>query len=222
MSFIKFLIDKSEIVGFDVFDTLIERDVCIPSDIFEIVGIIVFNSYYDAKKFAKKRVLAEKVARDNNYNREISIDDIYKELKKDYENYEELKAKEIEVELSSCRPIHTMIENLNYAVKKKRRVFLISDMYLPKFVVSQILQSCNITGFEEIYVSCEVGCNKLTGSLFEFICKEKGLDKRRFIHFGDSFKADMYGACKAGIKGYPIQRKNRIKRFIYKWIKSKL
>ena len=56
--------------------------------------------------------------------------------------------------------------------------------------------------------------NKLSGKLFQIACKDWQIDLKSMIHIGDSIKADMIGAHKAGIHVWLVGRKNRIERLI--------
>ena len=66
----------------------------------------------------------------------------------------------------------------------------------------------------QLYVSNTYGENKLSGKLFQIACKDWQIDLKSMIHIGDSIKADMIGAHKAGIHVWLVGRKNRIERLI--------
>ena len=72
-------LENYEIISFDIFDTLIIRYVEKPEDIFSIIEYRI----KDAIDFKNKRINAEKIAR-RKFEREITIDDIYSELKNIY------------------------------------------------------------------------------------------------------------------------------------------
>lgn len=103
---------------------------------------------------------------------------------------------------------------MSSAYKKGKRVLLISDMYLPETVIVSMLQRCGINDYEKLYVSNTYGENKLSGKLFQIACKDWQIDLKSMIHIGDSIKADMIGAHKAGIHVWLVGRKNRIERLI--------
>ena len=73
-------IDKAEIVSFDIYDTLVVRNVLKPTDIFKIVEFRVQSELgVNIADFEKKRILAESMARKNK-KREVSLKDIYDNL----------------------------------------------------------------------------------------------------------------------------------------------
>ena len=59
---LKQLIDENEVISFDIFDTLLLRNVHQPSDIFRIVEKCV-EKRYQIKDFCRNRVIAEANAR---------------------------------------------------------------------------------------------------------------------------------------------------------------
>lgn len=63
-------ISKKEYVSFDIFDTLIKRDVKKPTDIFSII-----EHNYKIYDFYKRRIEAEKIARKGKVD--TTIDEIY-------------------------------------------------------------------------------------------------------------------------------------------------
>jgi len=209
---LKTMINRHHVICFDIFDTLIERTVDKPSDIFCLVGAQILGREYK-DEFCEARVLAEKRAREKTKSGEVTLDEVYMCLPEQYKKSDEyLKTAEIEAELNHCVIKKNMVGTYNYCVTSNKIVFLVSDMYLPKPVVSQIVQNCGITGFKEIYVSNVYGCNKISGKLFEIVASENSLPKAEILHIGDSVKADFIGARKAGIQSYLIRRKNRFRR----------
>ena len=80
MSNLKKLYNKCEkfnIISFDIFDTLLKRDVMSPSDVFKIVEIDFDKKFNKKSDFAKKRQEAEELARKNSKYDEISFDEVY-------------------------------------------------------------------------------------------------------------------------------------------------
>ena len=57
---IKKKIEDAKIVSFDVFDTLLLRNVCKPIDVFDIVENLYSNRYREKIEFKKLRIEAEK------------------------------------------------------------------------------------------------------------------------------------------------------------------
>jgi predicted HAD superfamily hydrolase len=74
-------------------------------------------------------------------------------------------------------------------------------MYITKDKLEKILYDCGITGYSDIFVSCEYGTTK-TGSLFKEF-KNK-VDGTSYLHIGDNYEADILAAEKHGIDSFRI------------------
>ena len=64
-----------DIISFDIFDTLIKRDINKPTDVFELI-----EEKYNIKNYKNMRIKAEKTARDNSNCEEVTLDEIYKNI----------------------------------------------------------------------------------------------------------------------------------------------
>lgn len=213
---LKFLIERYSVISFDVFDTLIERKVKIPSDIFEITGRKVLGKDF-SELFRQDRIQAEIVARSQSKNGEVIIDDIYSILESKYqEKTKILKEQEILEEIELCVPKKEIVPIFYEVLNRGKRVYIISDMYLPKPVIEKMLEKCGVSGEEKLYVSNEYGANKISGKLFETVIHENKLDKKKMLHIGDSLKADCLGAIRSGIGFYHVSRKNWMRRMLHR------
>lgn len=191
---------KYNVVTFDVFDTLIKRNVSVPSDVFFLAGKEILGAL-EADDFRKKRCEAEHMAREKRLDKEITLAEIYEELKPIYgELCEEIIAKEMAEEIRVCHVKDKYAQLLKECVAAGKKVYLISDMYLPRTVINEILYHCGIKGYEKLYVSNEYRENKESGNLFRIVIKENDIDRRKMIHIGDSIRADFIGAHKAKVK----------------------
>lgn len=196
---------KSDVVFFDVFDTLIERTVGSPSEVFRLVG---------DEQFFDRRVSAERQCAEA--GGQFTLADIYRILEKYYgEETKSLMQKEIDAELSCCRAKEDVYSVFGRLVAAGKEIFLISDMYLPSSVIERMLQRCGYSGYKKLYVSNECGCGKRSGKLFRYVIEDNALSGKSIIHVGDSIRGDFLGARKAGIKSVLIGRKNRLKRLLH-------
>lgn len=207
-------ISKYDVISFDIFDTLIERKVNNPVDIFYLTGCEFFDED-GAIIFKSARIAAERNAREKSKTGEVTLDEIYECL----EGYDEKQKNnfiktEQEIELEACNQKAEIISIYKWAIENGKIVILISDMYLPKKQIIQMLYKCGIQQYKYLYVSNEYLKNKLTGRLFDIAVEELEIDKKKMIHIGDSIKADWIGARKVGIDSILISRKNRIGRLI--------
>lgn len=183
-------------VSFDIFDTLIKRNVPKPIDVFQLMEECL--GYDD---FCKNRVGAEIEAR--KLSGEVTLKDIYTVMTSYDDDIKDiLMAAEIEYESNLCVVNKDMIDIYNSIVKNKR-VFLISDMYLSKEVIESILEKNNITGYDELIISNEIGKNKSNGELFKYVIAKYKC--KNICHIGNNFMADYISARKSGLKAYKIK-----------------
>lgn len=140
------LIDKNKIVFFDVFDTLIKRYVEKPEKIFNIVELRYQNLYGVKIDFFKRRKEAEKIARKKYTYTEVNLDEIYTELLIYYRKdvCDILKKLELSAELDFCLPNEEIKAVFNYCINNKKRVFIISDMYLKYNTIAEMLKNADI------------------------------------------------------------------------------
>ncbi|EOS80740.1 hypothetical protein C817_01347 [Dorea sp. 5-2] len=178
-------IDKAEVVSFDIFDTLIMRDVLYPRDIFLLVEKQMGHN------FRNKRVRAEMdlyVAGKN-----PRLEEIYEAIDEKFSfGYE------LEVERNHLYRRESGGMALDYALGQGKEVYFVSDMYLESFVLEDILQEMGIpVQRNRILVSCEFGKSKNDGLFSELRNREKS---RRILHIGDNFEADIEAARRYGIE----------------------
>ena len=203
-------------VSFDLFDTLLERDVDRPTDVFLRVGDIVLGAG-DGERFRADRIAAEHAARETAPNGEATLDDIYTALvSAGYaeDTAERLKIEEVRCELDGCFVKASMKPVYDAALKRGQTVFLLSDMYLPPEVLSGMAARCGYEGYEKLFVSNAYGVSKRSGKLFTALLEEYSLAPKDLIHVGDSIGADLLGARKAGVAALPVGRKNRLGRLL--------
>ena len=206
-----FLLKKYENISFDIFDTLIERDVKDPLEIFSLVGNE--TGEFD---FRNKRIQAEKLARRNSRSREITIDEIYLEYKEENYSIEYLKSIELIMEERHIHLKKNMMRFYHRCIVENKNVFLVSDMYLPADFIESLLISCGIRDYKKLYVSCEYKKNKVTSELFRILLDQENISKEDIVHIGDSPKADFWGARKAGIFSVLVCKKNMLGRIMGK------
>lgn len=207
---------KYEIISFDIFDTLVSRCVQEPKDIFTIVENIYNNLYKKNVTFARERIDAEKRARDKHI-REVSLEQIYAELC--IQDKEIFKMLEIEVELAYCVPNPIGKCLFEKAIKNKKQVIIISDMYLPKVIIEKILDKCKIKGYSSIYISCECGMTKASGEIYEYVLKDLNAKSKDIIHIGDNCKSDWINAKinkinAKWLKNNNLKGTNELERFL--------
>ena len=77
-------------------------------------------------------------------------------------------------------------------------------MYLPKYILENILEHNDIT-YDSLYVSCDVKFTKRTGTLYKYVKKKEEIEYKNWLHIGDNKKSDYYQPLKLGIEAVLVQ-----------------
>lgn len=205
--------DLTQIVSFDVFDTLIERPFCEPTAIFDILSdefndLLKTSSYVDFKSI---RIFAEKECRKFNQFahpsvEEITLAEIYQYIAENFNFNKEVLDKtqlyeeQLEIDLCSARSSGKDLYEL--AAYCKKDIIICSDMYLSSAVINKILENSNYKGYKKLYLSSEVKLSKSTGHLFDYVCKDLNISKRQrgaILHIGDNWNSDIERARSVGM-----------------------
>ncbi len=176
-------INHSDVISFDVFDTLVMRKFLYPRDVFRILA-------KDSDGFFEERVKSEEefYAKGHNPN----IYDIYDKLPKFDLN------KEIDLEKDILIKREEVCQMIDYAKSQGKDVFAVSDMYLPKEIIYQIFGNLGICiDKANILVSCDYNASKSNGLFLEL---RKKVGNKKILHIGDNYHADIISAKKYGIE----------------------
>ncbi len=204
------ILKKKKYISFDVFDTLIKRNVPKPKDIFHIVQF-VYNQKNEIplNDFYNQRIKAEKYCRENSEREEIKLSDIYEVIEYTPEISAKLMDIEIDTELQFCQANFNMLGIYKRCIDSDKTVILTSDMYLPESVIIKILSRNGITGYYKLYVSSTIGKQKGTSSLYKYVVNDLGVDASSIIHIGDGLVTDVIRSRQVGIKSLHIKRNNK-------------
>ena len=202
-------------VSFDIFDTLIVRPFAKPEDLLRLLNAYFYkvfniNSYYNFKEI---RVNAERRARSTKSvgsfcNEEVTLDEIYEQIAIDYgfdkEKLEIIKEKETELEIKLCYKRKYGYQLFRLAQYMGKKIYLTSDMYLPREVIERILEKNGYSGYTALYLSSEIGLTKQSTNLFRYLLKKEKLNAGRVLHIGDNWESDALNPKKIGIKTFHL------------------
>lgn len=201
--------------SFDVFDTLITRMTATPYGIFAIMGqhIKEDEAYRDLSphirdNFYTLRIQAEKVARFHNETEgleEVTLWDIYRALSMagdmDSAMQDRLCRLEQEVERTNVLPVPENIEKLMQYMTKGEQVVLLSDMYLPKETIQEMLVKADERlGKVPLYVSSDLCAKKTTGELYRRVKEIEDVEYQDWTHIGDDQVQDIEIPRRLGIQ----------------------
>lgn len=197
------------LVSFDIFDTVLTRNVGEPTALFYEVGAEILRRGLVGCSlivFVQVRYANEQRARTNKNGGEVSLREIYQEVAQVLyclDKIDELVAIELQVERKSLRAMPHAKEAVNYARQRFGKAIFISDMYLPKWFVEEQLEREGLWQPEDqIYLSSDIGVQKGDGRLFQHVLQAESIDAKQLLHCGDSVRYDITPARKLGIKTF--------------------
>ena len=183
--------EKYNIISFDIFDTLILRNVSTPHRIFEIIEKNC-NFSNSINNFSDVRIQCEI----NAYKRFgiPTLDEIYQIMCELYptEIVQRYKKEEIKWELLLCTGNPSMKKIYKDCIKRGKRIILISDMYLPRHIIEKMLSKCGIYNYEKLFISSEVKFSKRDCKIFEYVLEDLSVSPNDIFHIGDNIRNDYF------------------------------
>ena len=206
---------KYAVISFDIFDTLLKRDVLYPSDVFCIVERVYVSRTGKKLNFCTMRKKAEKIAKQKSSYPDITLEEIYTEIEAPIDDKISLMQLELDIESSLLHKNSGMLHVFRQCLEKGKQVYLVSDMYLPRHFLEEILSREGFKGYQNLYLSCEQRAVKKSGELFRIFIEKEHIQPENIFHIGDSWYADVIGPARVGAKGIHIQR-NKEKTLYFK------
>ena len=206
-------LDNYKLISFDIFDTAVFRMVFEPRDVFLLMEEELVEKYgktflgFSDLRFKAELETIEKVWRVDRAA-EVNLDDIYSTLfflnpvLKQF--YQELKATELRTELSLIVPSSQVLDYFNKARQLQKNIIFVSDTYLPKEHITKMLETSGYKGYDKLFVSCEVGTNKVSGKLFDVVINDMNVEPKYILHIGDNEYADIKQPATRGINIYQL------------------
>jgi predicted HAD superfamily hydrolase len=202
--------------SFDVFDTAITRNVSYPIDLFvllteKLLHIDIESPQGFLDHFSKIRILSEQKARKSKISREVTLDEIYDCMSREYhlspKIVDRLKTEEIQAEYESMQPIDYTKTIIDQVRRKGLRPIFISDTYMTQDMVRNFLTKCDCyQPGDDIFVSSEMKISKKSGKLFKWILEKKNIKPAELCHLGDNPWSDVMVPYQLGIKVfYPVR-----------------
>ncbi|MBN1381297.1 MAG: haloacid dehalogenase [Deltaproteobacteria bacterium] len=199
-------IEENDVISFDLFDTLIMRQMLLPADVFDLVERELAQKHGMAIDFKNKRIEAERHTF-REIDKYCTIHKIYRTLKDmlDLNDQQErmIKNLEIKIELSCCQPRTSMVDCYRYARSRGKRVVITTDTFLTREFIESILDRCGIEVPERLLISCEERKLKYNGALFHYLRELYG--GKTILHIGDNHHVDNEMARNAGLGTYEIR-----------------
>lgn len=189
-------------VSFDLFDTLIMRQILFPGDVFDLVDDRLRQHGIMINDFSAKRMASEKeLSRDH----APRLSEIYSHMKQAYRiagiEPEQMAVLEWEIDCGLVVPRREVCRLLSDLEARGKKVYIVSDSYYNKKQIVGILKKCGITHYTDVFVSCEYGVGKTQGLFHKF---KEMTNAWSYFHIGDDETADVENAEKNGIRACRI------------------
>lgn len=186
--------ENYDAVSFDLFDTLIMRQVLFPSDVFELVDERLRQHGIMIEDFPARRMASEK---ELSRERAPRLTEIYSYMKNTYQiaeiEPEQMAVLEWEIDCGLVVPRKDVCEMFSSLVACGKKTYIISDSYYNRNQITSIMKKCGITKYTDVFVSCEYETGK-TQMLFQKYREETKVE--RYLHIGDDGTADIEYAQK--------------------------
>ena len=199
------ILSQYDVISFDIFDTALSRKVEYSDDVFHIMSVEIGHN-----EFQVVRRSAERDARDikekSEDTREVNIDEIYEILEKYYGIDSKWKDREIELELSLCEANPVILDVYNRLKDLGKTLVFMSDTCLKSETIKSMLEKCEYSGYEKIFLSNEYGMRELDGTLQPELVN--AYPDKFIIHIGDNWGSDVVKTAECGISTlyYPASR----------------
>ena len=210
-------IDKYQYISFDIFDTLVKRDCYKPTELFRLMEQEIDDEFHGKSSFAHRRVQAEKMAMQKSTVGEITLDEIYDNLDIGLSQNDmvRIKQREQELECEFCQWNPFMKPVYEYCQAQNKKILIITDMYLPKKCIENILAKLDIK-YDSLFVSSEIKKRKSRGGLFRHALNNLGVNPSEVLHIGDNKKSDFLMPKLLGMHSIHIPTEAKLNLFINK------
>lgn len=195
------VIDASDVVSFDVFDTLFLRPLADPEDLFALLGErFSVPAFREMRRIAQATAFADMASRGAS---EITLADIYNCITGLPAGCKarQLRDAEIELELLLTVPNPRLVGLFRQLVAQKR-VVLTTDMYLPESFFVQLLKRHQLPSVPLFVSSARNATKRDHGELFDIVVAELGVEPARILHIGDNAVSDVTRARERGLRSY--------------------
>ena len=202
---------KSNVILFDLFDTIVHRRyhpekvkrLCAKELCQELDYLITIDELYNIRRQSEIYLENHNLQREYTYNQ--LADEIYDRIEYSYsinlkrnEFRELLLAIELKQEIKAIYLDEDTVKLIQNASRLGKHIFIVSDFYIGKEQLYDILNEFSIANFiEDIYVSCDYGKAKRTGDLYRVFIQETGFAPKDCLMIGDNKHSDcdMASAC---------------------------
>lgn len=206
-------VDEAEVISFDMFDTLVVRDLANPNDLFDIMGPKVeqiTRGKIRSTDFRKIREEARGMVTSPPCGEEVSLAKRYGAIAKRAHlsplQMNEIMDYEVDLETSLLRARPFVKRIYEYASSMRKRCIVVSDTFFSGEILGKILRSSGYMDFEFVWSSTDTGLLKHTGHIYPLVIKRLNIEPAKILHIGDSVHSDIEMAKRHGISTLHLPR----------------
>lgn len=195
-----------KMVSFDIFDTLLIRNIDHPEKIKKVISkCISLEQIFDLehKEIYNLRIKCEDKLKRLHTEGEYSAKELYAEMLKSQGKSIRYLSRLLEIELKNERSMISKMQGIEpvlKVLKPTNKLIAISDTYLSKNMLIDLLLHVGLHNyFDEIYSSCDYKLNKGSGNLFKKIRTIEKVPNHLWLHIGDNFLGDYFSPKRLNI-----------------------
>lgn len=211
-----------KVILFDVFDTLLQRPLLNPNTMQRIIQEVIADeiSFSLAEQFAALRSVAEIQAR-SQAGKDVGLREIYETLATlmGIDDHVARRIMEIEInaEYAAVKAHPVGRELFEVALRTGKPILLVSDMFLPSEIIAAMLSQQGFEGWQDIWVSGEVGLRKDDAQMYLAIAQANNVPLENMLVVGDNERADVQVPCDLQMGYIHIMRPVELARGMPKW-----
>lgn len=200
--------ESIKVVSFDIFDTLVIRNVYAPKDIFSMLSCSAdVRSVFGHHDFFELRTQAETDVRkalvDQGRKEDPTLDSIYKRIgekcRVSERDLAKIKDLELSYELDFIDRNEALAAVFDFALQQGKKIIITTDMYLPRLFIEKLLYKHGFHGYTELFLSSDCGYTKKFGDIYPYICAKLQVAPNNILHIGDNIKSDITNAQNFGL-----------------------
>ena len=205
-----------EVVSFDIFDTLVRRDIEPPDEskrhvakhaelMFHARGIPLSEDHFNYQRDRAEETL-RKEAFDQGFDTECRLDDIFRGALTTIlgtvpveSDVQQLVDYELRYDIEHLSPMPGCQDLLRQLKQMGKTIIVVSDMYYGAGHIHQILSAMGVdTYIDHVYISSEDKIAKHTTRLFSQALKDLKITPEKMIHIGDNLHSDVRSPLQIG------------------------
>ncbi|CBK73520.1 hypothetical protein CIY_06000 [Butyrivibrio fibrisolvens 16/4] len=195
-------VEESDVISFDLFDTLVARKVLYYTDIFELIDAKLREQKIYIPEFSKLRLAAEKELSKTAAPKLSNIYDwVISQHPECNLSSNELAEIEWQIDKSIMYTRDGMKDLLSEIATLGKRIVVTTDTYYSKQQIEELLSLMGYEHIDKVYVSSEYNVSK-ANELFEIVTNDNR--DKSILHIGDDEYVDVEKASEYGLNNYRI------------------